>query len=171
MGLSCKLVPGGNANAHPCIAAQVRQAGSSELVACAPTLPLTAAACASRRLNGLASEQLWGALAVARLGQRLVDLLEASPTPPEWWAGRSWRQRLAALAAGASFQAQVFNRELGAAGLHCIASRSATASLPTASSSVAAAVQQQEQQAGARKLHLARTSCCTLLPTVLACRE
>ncbi len=85
-----------------------------------PHFPPSAAACASRHLGGLACDQLWGALAVARLGQRLVGLLEASPAPPEWWAGHSWRQRLASLAGGASFQAQVFNRELGACalGLH-----------------------------------------------------
>lgn len=71
-----------------------------------------AVACTSRRLNALATDPLWGALAAARL-PRLVSLLETSAQQPDWWAGQGWRERLAALAAGASFSAAVYNRELG----------------------------------------------------------
>lgn len=58
------------------------------------------------------TDDLWAALAAARM-PRLVRLLEAAEQQPEWWAGRNWRERLAALAGGATFQAQVYNRELG----------------------------------------------------------
>ncbi|PSC69341.1 F-box protein [Micractinium conductrix] len=74
---------------------------------------LAAAACASRHLGGLAADdRFYAALLAARL-PRLVALLAAVPPPaqPEWWAGRSWRQRMRALAAGAPFQLQVYNRE------------------------------------------------------------
>lgn len=73
-------------------------------------------ACVSRRLSGLVEDRLWGALVVARL-PRLAGLLDASTTAPDWWAARSWRERLAGLVSGLPFQAQVYNRELGTR--HC----------------------------------------------------
>lgn len=69
-------------------------------------------ACSTRRLTGLVEDKLWGVLVMGRLA-RLAGLLDSSPAPPEWWVGRSWRERLSALVAGLPFEAQVFNRELG----------------------------------------------------------
>ncbi|KAL4436961.1 hypothetical protein ABPG75_004100 [Micractinium tetrahymenae] len=68
-----------------------------------------AVACCSKRLASLAGEDaLWRDLVHAQL-PHAAALLESGQ--PEWWAGASWRQRLHALATGATFQAQVYNRE------------------------------------------------------------
>ncbi|EFN55560.1 hypothetical protein CHLNCDRAFT_134034 [Chlorella variabilis] len=72
---------------------------------------LASVACSTRRLTGLVEDKLWGVLVMGRLA-RLAGLLDSSPAPPEWWVGRSWRERLSALVAGLPFEAQVFNREL-----------------------------------------------------------
>jgi hypothetical protein len=71
-----------------------------------------AAMCASRRLSQLVEDEMWGRLVLGRLSH-LVALLHSAPAPPEWWAGRRWHERLAGLVRGLTFQAQVYNRELG----------------------------------------------------------
>lgn len=100
------------ANSHTPRPHKLHRCSSPRLPACA--LALRAAACASRRLSLLAAEDsFWQQLLLERV-PRVAALLEGAPAQaqPEWWAGRSWRQRLRALAGGATFQAQVFNREL-----------------------------------------------------------
>lgn len=79
-----------------------------------PLRPPCAVACVSRLLRPIAEADCnWGRL----FAQRFPRLLEVLPQArPLWWAGASWRQRFAALCSGAPFQAQVYNREQGAAG-------------------------------------------------------